>query len=178
MVPMSIKVKIMNCPIIVILKQIKLIFHNTDAPLLTTFDSQTFGDTDRAVHRSKVFVQKCCKLDFVLSTYSIKCIFPLLISMLGAVIMCLATAAQDHAPLPSLLYMRYVYKIVTKAANTMLHKNLKMNKKLCFTVSKWFPDWHCAKSVVDTVWFLFCHTFIVPKYLDLVSRSVTNFVFH
>ena len=63
-------------------------------------------------------------------------------------------------------------KIVTKATNTMLHKSLKHKnemtyvkklqhnraKKLCFTVSKWLADWHCTKSVVDTVGLLFCHT--------------------
>ena len=39
-------------------------------------------------------------------------------------------------------------------------KKLQHNraKKLCFMVSKCPIKWHCAKSVVDTVRFLFCHT--------------------
>ena len=60
-------------------------------------------------------------------------------------------------------------KIMTKASNTMLHKSLKHKnemtllnklqhnraKKLCLMVSKWLANWHCAKSVIDTVWFPF-----------------------
>ena len=41
-------------------------------PYLRTFDLRTFGATNRAVHRSKVFAQKCYKLDFVLSSASFR----------------------------------------------------------------------------------------------------------
>ena len=81
-------------------------------------------------------------------------------------------------------------KSVTKATNTMLHKSLKHKngmtyvklqhnraKKLCFTVSKWLVDWHCSKSMVDTVQFLFCHTFYLFILLIKISYIYDNLYF-
>ena len=73
----------------------------------------------------------------------------------------------------------------------MLHKNLKHKngmtyvkklqhnraKKLCFMVSKWLADWHYANSVVDTVWFLFCHTLYIMLMADTKNVSELYYLF-
>ena len=52
-------------------------------------------------------------------------------------------------------------------------KKLQHNraKKLCFMVSKWLADWHCAKSMVDTVQFLFCHTLYIYQWHAMTSEA-------
>ena len=46
-------------------------------------------------------------------------------------------------------------------------------KKLCFMVSKWLANWHCAKSVVDTVHF-FCHTSYIYIYIYIEFLTIFN----
>ena len=42
-------------------------------------------------------------------------------------------------------------------------------KKLYFTLTKWLANWHCAKSVVNTVRVLTCHT----SYVSFSGQLVT-----